>query len=143
MILTGRPQACLRYLDAADHILQVMQGPDADSLSARIHRLRGEALLRTDPQKALVSLNLARQWLESREPWAYAEVMVLAGIAHRQLHEFAAALAAHATAVDIFTRNHDDVASSYALSELCTTLRAAGTGPVRARWVRHVIGKTA
>ena len=143
LILTGQASACLKYLDAADQILQRMPSADAERLRAHAQRLHGEALLHShDPAGALAMLELARQWLAPRESWAYGEVMVLAGNAHRQLRQFTAALAAHATAAEIFTRNRDNAAASYALSEFCTTLRAAGGGPFRARRVRRVIGRT-
>ncbi len=86
-------------------------------------------------------LELARQWLAPREPWSYAEVMILVGNAHRQLHQFAAALGAHATAAEIFARNHDSVAARCALSEFSKALRAAGGGPFRSRGVRRMISR--
>jgi hypothetical protein len=63
------------------------------------------------------------------------------GIARRKLNQHAAALADHAKAVDIFLRNHDDVARGNALDEFYLTMRATRGGPIRARLVRHAIGR--
>jgi len=143
LILAGQAEASLGQLDLADQALQSMPATDSKRLMVRAQRLRGEALLLGgDPEAALAVLGLARQQLASWEPWAYAEVMMLTGTAHRQLRQFGAALAAHATALEVFGRHHDQAATSYALSEFCQTLRASGGGPFRTRRIRHVLTTT-
>jgi hypothetical protein len=142
LILAGEPEAAIKQLDAVGQFLQPVPSSDSERLIARSQRLRGEALLRIrDPQAALNVLEPARQWLERREPWAYAEIMMLIGSAHRQLREFSPALAAHAMATEIFRRHRDEVAADHALSELCATLREAGGGPLRTRWVRRTMAR--
>src|SRR5262249_15624515 len=118
LILAGEPHAAIKQLNVADQILQSMPPADSQRLTTRSHRLRGEALLGTNDSKpALAVLEPARQWLERREPWAYAEIMMLIGLAHRQLRDFTPAVAAHAMATEIFRRHRDEVAAEYALSE--------------------------
>ena len=140
LIQSGQARDCLYQLSQAEQILQLLDDSEAQTLSVYLERIRGEALLTLHQyREAVTALELADQRLDQRESWVRAEILVLLGIAHRELRDPVAALAAHATAVEIFRHHHDQPAAEHAFSQLCTTLRAAGFGAYRTWRMRRAL----
>ncbi len=140
LVRAGRTDDCLVQLEFAEQIVQTLPSDEAERLNVYIQRVRGEALLRSHRAlEAQAALEPAERWLAQRECWAHAELLLLLGAAHRELHQFSAALSAHATAVEAFRQHHDKIATDLALTELSTTLRASGAGPFSAWRLRRAL----
>jgi len=126
LVRSGQTSECLQQLSRAEEIIYSLPDREMQSLSVYLERVRGEALLAQQrPQEAITALELADRQLNQPESWAHAEILVLLGIARREVHDSVAALAAHATAVEIFRRHDDQVAAAHAFKELRTTVRSA------------------
>jgi hypothetical protein len=140
LLQAGHAQACLKQLELAEQAGQDLRPEEAQRLTVRIQRVRGEALLQSDrAAEAVTELVPAERWLAQRESWAHAEVLLLLGAARRELRQFDAAIAAHAAAAEAFRRHGDRVAADRAISELSATLRAAGVGRLSVRRMRRSI----
>lgn len=137
LLRAGQPDACLEQLDVAARIHDAEPGRvprhaqdprgTRDRLTARLLRIRGEALLeKGEPRQALDALEAAETWFDGQEPWSHAEVLVLLGTAHRRLRDPLRSLAAHFRAAELFTRLGDGPMLAHAQRELGITLREAG-----------------
>ncbi|SEG31981.1 NB-ARC domain-containing protein [Nonomuraea solani] len=140
LLRTGDVPGCLDQLDLAESQLRgnPMDGrPETGRLLARLWRLRGQARLAAgDHAEALESLGDADVWFAGHEPWAHAEILLLTGNAQRAAGRLVAALAAHATALDLFCRHGDQAMEELARQELTLTLGEMNGRPVRRRLVR-------
>jgi len=138
LVRSGQTRECLEQLSRAEEIIYSLPDKEIQRLSVYLERVRGEALLaRQRPGEAITALELAGRQLNQPESWAHAEILVLLGIARREVRDLVAALAAHATAVEIFRRHNDRVAAAHAFKELRTTMRAAHFHIYRPSRIQH------
>lgn len=142
LVRSGQPDNCLHQIARAEPLLRSLPADEASGLTVTVERIRGEALLALGRfPDAAVALAAADRQVTERASWARGEILVLLGIARRELRDHPVAITAHATAVQIFRDHRDQAAAASAFGELCSTLRRAGLGRSHVRRMQRAFAR--